>query len=50
MEYTKGLVPSVGQLLLSEKLVTFHINSYMIWGSLTGCVEGHAPPPVAPEP
>jgi hypothetical protein len=42
--------PESGQMLLSEKLVTFHMSSYMIWGSLTGWVLGQAPPPVAPEP
>jgi hypothetical protein len=42
--------PESGHMLLSEKLVTFHISSYMTWGSLTGCVDGQLPPPLAPEP
>ena len=42
--------PDSGHMLLSAKLVTFHMSSYMICGSLTGCVEGQEPPPLAPEP
>ena len=30
MEYTKGFEPSVGHMLLSANVVTFHISSYMI--------------------
>lgn len=49
--YVKGLEPSVGQMLRSFwNIVTFHMSSYMICGSLTGCVDGQAPPPLAPEP
>ena len=49
MLYTKA-GPESGQMLLSAKVDTFHMSSYMTCGSLTGWVEGHAPPPVAPEP
>ena len=49
MLYTKA-GPEAGQRLLSEKLVTFHMSSYITWGSLTGWVLGQLPPPVAPEP
>lgn len=35
--YVKGLEPSVGQMLRSFwNMVTFHMSSYMICGSLTG--------------
>jgi len=37
-------------MLLSMKLDTFHISSYMICGSFTGKADGHAPPPEAPFP
>ncbi len=49
MLYTKA-GPEVGHWFLSEKLVTFHMSSYITWGSLTGWVLGQLPPPVAPEP
>jgi hypothetical protein len=42
--------PESGQMLLSVNLLTSHISSYMTWGSLTGWLDGQAPPPVAPEP
>ena len=42
--------PESGQMLLSAKFVTFHINSYMTCGSLTGWLLGQLPPPLAPEP
>lgn len=50
MEYTNGSEPSVGHKFLSANLLTSHITSYMTCGSLTGWVEGHAPPPLAPDP
>ncbi len=49
MLYTKA-GPEAGHWLLSEKLVTFHMSSYITWGSLTGWVLGQLPPPLAPEP
>lgn len=36
MEYMKGFEPSVGQMLRSWNMDTFHISSNMTWGSFTG--------------
>lgn len=36
MLYMNGLDPSVGQILRSWNIETFHISSYMTWGTFTG--------------